>query len=362
MGKAKGSDKITVHLSTKVKHIEGFVGNFVCTLLADGKESVINVGAIIIATGAEEYKPDEYLYGKDTRVMTQLELEEKLGKGELAPQTVVMIQCVGSRSTKDGERGYCSRICCTHAMKAVLAIKEKNPKADVYVLYRDIRTYGFKEDLYRKAREAGAIFSKYYEDKKPEVTLDGKDLKVRLHEEILGKDIVLKPDLIVLSSAITPQKDNEDLAQMLKVPMTKDEFFLEAHMKLRPVDFATEGVYLCGGAHSPKTVEESITQASGAVARAVTVLSKDKLETEGIISSVNTSLCNGCGICVPMCEYGAISLVDAPGAPGKLVADINTALCKGCGSCSCACPSGAMEQKGFRSDQLYAMIDQCLSE
>jgi heterodisulfide reductase subunit A len=357
----KENDKITLYLNAKVEQIDGFVGNYTSKILHEGKETEITHGAVVIATGAEEYKPTEYLYGEDARILTQLDLEEKLIKNEINPNTIVVIQCVGSRSTKEGERGYCSRICCTHAMKSILEIKKRNPRANVYVLYRDIRTYGFKEDLYRDVRDSGAVFIRYYEDEKPKVTREGDDLKVSVFDEIVGKKLVIKPDLLVLSSAVTPQEDNEELAKMLKVPLSRDKFFLEAHMKLRPVDFATEGVFLCGAAHTPKTVDESIFQASAAVARATTLLSKDRMEVDPTISWVVDKNCDGCAYCVDPCPYNAITLLEyMSNGDIKKTVETNEALCKGCGVCMATCPKAGIVVKGFTLDQLGAMVDAAL--
>src|SRR3972149_10119868 len=277
----KVNDKIHLYTDTKISNIEGFFGNFKTTIKkGSGKPSEIEHGVIIVATGAQEYKPTEYLYGKNEKVITQLQLEEWLsvnGK-QLVKQspihqltdcnTVVMIQCVGSR---DDERPYCSRVCCSEAVKNALKIKEANPKTNVFILYRDIRTYGFKESYYSKARQMGVIFIRYDKDKKPEVVEKNGVLKVSLVDPILNRPVTINADLLVLSAGTIPHPENKDLAQMLKVPLDQDKFFLEAHMKLRPVDFATEGVFLCGLAHSAKSIEESITQACGAAARARTI-------------------------------------------------------------------------------------------
>ncbi len=274
---------------------------------------------IIVATGAQEYKPTEYLYGKNEKIITQLQLEEWLsvnGK-QLVKQspihqltdcnTVVMIQCVGSR---DDERPYCSRVCCSEAVKNALKIKEANPKTNVFILYRDIRTYGFKESYYSKARQMGVIFIRYDKDKKPEVVEKNGVLKVSLVDPILNRPVTINADLLVLSAGTIPHPENKDLAQMLKVPLDQDKFFLEAHMKLRPVDFATEGIFLCGLAHSAKSIEESITQACGAAARASTILSKDTVELEANISFVVDENCDGCAYCIDPCPYKALTLIE----------------------------------------------------
>ncbi|MCW4021185.1 MAG: FAD-dependent oxidoreductase, partial [Candidatus Bathyarchaeota archaeon] len=247
------NEKIHVHLNAEVADIEGYVGNFKTTLTRGSDEKEINHGIVIVATGAVEYKPIEYLYGVDERVLTQRELEERLAEGAFGAKTVAMIQCVGSRN---GERANCSRICCSQAVKNALKIKELSPETDVYVLYKDIRTYGFSEDYYRKAADEGVLFIRYDDGHKPKVTRENGTLKVLAMEPVLKTWFPIEPDLLVLSAATIPNPGNEHTAQMLKVPLTKDGFFLEAHMKLRPVDFATEGVFLCGLAHSPKLIEE----------------------------------------------------------------------------------------------------------
>ena len=348
---------IKVHLGAKIMNIDGYVGNFK-TRLEDGSE--MEHGVVILAIGGQEYRPEgEYLYGKNKGVVTLLEFRDRLSKGEAKGNTYVFIQCVGSREDKHPN---CSRVCCTGTMTAAIKVKEKDPNAKVYVLYRDIRTYGFREKYYKEASQKGVTFIRFEDGDKPKVEDKGGKLEVHVKEDDTGKEVVLRPDYLVLASGTRPQHDVEDLAPMLKVPVTKEGFFLEAHMKLRPLDFATEGVYLAGLAHGPKFVDESIAQALGTVARAMTVLSKTTLEAEGIVASADESLCNGCGICVPICEYKAMEIVADKKDPKKKMVDINVGLCKGCGACVGACPSGALTQKGFRDDQIYAMIDAALEE
>jgi len=344
--KVKNNTKIQVFLNSEVKDSQGYVGNFKTKIVTNDKqEKVLDHGAVIIATGAKEYVPKEYLYGQDKRVLTRFELEEQLAKGNFSAKNVVMIQCVGCRNE---ERTYCSRVCCGDAIKNALKIKELSPESNVYIIYKDIRTYGFREKYYQMAAEKGVIFIRYEDENKPIVTNDN-GLKIIINDLILQRKITLEPDMIVLSNAMLPQDGTKELSQMFKISTTKDGFFLEAHMKLKPVDFATSGVFLCGKAHSPKYIEECITQASAAAARALTILSKDKLESEAVVSEVNEDLCSGCGFCIESCPYEAIELKD-----GK--AYINAALCKGCGSCVTTCPSGAIDQKGFKTNQISAMI------
>ena len=358
---------ISVYTGTELESIEGFVGNFESTLKTGSKEgprlagtqTKIEHGTIIVATGGNEHKPDEYLYGQNKRVVTQLELEDLLSRQEplSGVKTAVFIQCVGSR---EEEHMYCSRLCCSTAVKNALKIKELSPETEVYVLYRDIRTYGFNEQYFQAARDKGVIFVRYEADNKPKVT--GRDkLKLTVREPLLDCELVLEPDLLILSSRIDPDSGNEALAQTLKVPMNEDGFLLEAHVKLRPVEFATEGIFVAGLAHSPKSMAETIAQAEAAAAKACTIISKDKYEAEPTIAAVNDDLCDGCGICVPVCEYNALEVVDRPGGKEEeKIVQINEAMCKGCGGCVAACPSGAMEQKGFKDKQMLAMIKAAL--
>jgi heterodisulfide reductase subunit A len=263
-------------------------------------------------------------------------------------KSVVMIQCVGSR---DDERGYCSRVCCSNAIKNAIKLKEINPKTAVYILFRDIRSYGLREKYYRIAREKGVIFVRFDTDKKPEVKSDKNGLVVKVNDAILGRTVTIKPDLLVLSAGIVANPDNKTLSQFLKVPLESDGFFLEAHVKLRPVDFATDGVFVCGLAHYPKDIGETIAQARAAAGRAATVLSKDSLESEGKISSIRADLCSGCGTCVAVCAYSAIEL-----DPVKNIAIINETLCKGCGACAASCRANAVDLNGFKNEQILSML------
>jgi len=340
------NDKIHVYTGAEVVDVYGFVGNFKTRIKQQsGKEKEIEHGIVIVATGAVEYEPTEYLYGKDPRIMTQHELEEQIAKGEFKAKTVVMIQCVGARNE---ERPNCSRICCGQAMKNALKIKEVSPKTEVYVLYKDIRTYGFKEDYYREAATKGVLFVNYDDERKPRVVDEGGKLKVTFWEPVIKEEVEIGPDVVVLSAATLPNPDNKRIAEMLKVPLTKDGFFLEAHMKLRPVDFATDGVFLCGMAHWPKFIDESISQACAAAARAATILSKKTLDAEGTVSHVDEDLCIGCGVCISICPYKAIAK-DENG-----LAKVNEVLCKGCGTCAASCPERAIMMRQFTDEQLIA--------
>jgi heterodisulfide reductase subunit A len=350
------NNKIHIYLNSDISDISGYIGNFKTTLNNNGGKKEIEHGVVIVATGAMEYKPSEYLYGTDERVLTQHELEEKLARGDLNAKMVTMIQCVGSRNH---DRPNCSRICCGQAVKNALKIKELRPETDVYVLYKDMRTFGFKEDFYREASDEGVVFIRYDDETKPEVTEENGKLVVTAWEPVLKTWIPLETDLVILSVATVPNPDNERLAGMLKVPLTKDKFFLEAHMKLRPVDFATDGVFLCGMAHSPKFIEESIAQACAAAARAATVLSKTALEMEGSIASVDQELCSGCKICSSVCAYNAIEIEQKSERP---VAKVLEALCKGCGVCGSSCPTKAITLGHFTNEQIMAQVKATLVE
>ena len=351
--------RIHLYKGATIEKVDGFVGSFKTTVRADNETSEISHGVVIVATGADEYRPQEFLFGQDSRITTQMEFEKEMvirPDSTRSLKNVVMIQCVGSRND---ERPYCSRICCSEAVKNALTLKSLNPETNVYVLYRDIRTYGFKEDYYEKAREAGVLFIRYDEEKEPRVERGEDGLRVIVHEPILHDDLSIETDLLVLSPGIVSPHENERLSQMLKVPLNADGFFLEAHMKLRPVDFATEGVFLAGLAHSPKSIDETLSQANAAVSRALTYLSKTQLETIGTISEVDEKRCVGCGLCETVCPYQAIEIVSKRTVVGeKQVAQVNKALCKGCGVCAASCRSGSINLKGFTHEEVVAQIIQ----
>lgn len=354
--KVQTNGLIHTFLGASIRDISGYVGNFKTTLTdMSGERKELEHGVVIVATGGEEYHPDEYLHGEAPRVMTQSALEKRLAEGDRDKlENVVMIQCVGSRTE---ERQYCSRVCCMEAVKNALKIKELNPDANVYILYRDVRTYGLMEDYYQRAREAGVVFIRYDEDRKPVVTRQRSDsgedvLEVSIYDPVVGEQLLLDADLVALSVAIVSPQDNAVLAQMLKIPLNEDGFFLEAHAKLRPVEFATEGVFLCGMAHGPKSMEESIAQANAAASRACTILTKEMLEAEGTVAFVNERRCSGCGTCVLICAYKAIELDEK-----KKVAKVNTALCKGCGACAATCRSSAIDLNGFTNEELVSVVN-----
>ncbi len=342
---------IHIHRSAEVVNVEGFVGNFVTTIRPEkGDPFSLGHGITILATGAREFKPDDYLYGKDPRVLTHLELDARFIQGDESLKEIrsaVFIQCVGSR---EANRPYCSRVCCTHSMESALELKRRNQDMDIYVLYRDIRTYGEREDLYSQARKEGVVFVRYDPENRPQVRTEGSALQVTVTDPILGRPLAIEPDLLVLATAIVPS-ENELLSQFFKVPLNSDGFFVEAHAKLRPVDFATDGVFVCGLAHYPKAVDESIAQALAASARAMVLLTRGKVLVSGAVAETNQFLCSGCGTCVTVCPYSAASL----NVHGK--SEINPALCKGCGLCTASCRSGAIRLHGFDDAQVFAMIE-----
>jgi heterodisulfide reductase subunit A len=346
---------IDVFLDSRITGVDGFVGNFKTTIIQNGQNLTLEHGVTLIASGASELKPAQYLYGQDPRVVTGLELQQRFidnDPGLERLNTAVFIQCVGSRIP---ERPYCSKVCCTQSIKSALEFKKINPKMDVFVVYRDMRPYGLREDLYRKARSVGVAFIRRDTDKELTVGVDREDLKVSFSDRVLGRDMEIRPDLLILACAIVPDAKTE-LSQLYKVPLNDDGFFAEAHVKLRPVDFATDGVFVCGLAHAPKSLDESITQAQAAAARAVTVLSMENIKMGGIVSHIIPERCSGCMGCINVCPFGAITF-----DPEKFVAKVNPALCKGCGACSAACPSEAPALMGFDNNQLYAQIKGALS-
>jgi heterodisulfide reductase subunit A len=312
---------------------------------------------LILATGATELETNEYLRGQSERVITQKEFEAKLTdeaerEKVASAHTIVMIQCVGSR---EEDRMYCSRVCCAQAIKNALKIKQINPQTNIVIFYRDIRTYGFREEYYQKARQEGIIFVRYELENKPKVTAGetpDSPLQIEANDPILGQKLRLSVDLLVLSTGIAHGADNEQLAKTFKVPLDQDSFFLEAHIKLRPVDFATDGVYLCGLAHSPKFLGEAISQARAAAGRAATLLSQETVRAKGRTAEIKERLCAGCGLCVGVCPYEARE-IDAE----KGIARVIEVLCQGCGACAAVCPNAATKQVGFAKEEILAAVD-----
>lgn len=346
---------IAVFLQTTIESSSGFIGNFETTIKQQGKESKLQHGAVIIATGAVESYPNEYLYGEDDRVMTHLELDQRFLADDTAvlasTRTVAFIQCVGSR---EPQRPYCSKVCCTHSIKSAIKIKDAKPDTNVFIFYRDIRTFGRRETLYRQAREKGVIFVRYDLDHKPVVRKGDEGLVITARDHILGMDIELSADLLVLASAIVP-RSNQTLAQMFKLSTNSDHFFNEAHAKLRPVEFATAGIFLAGMAHYPKPIEESITQAAAAASRAAVTLSQEHITVEGVVSHVQDFMCRGCGECEAACPFNAISVEVQEN--GVKIAVVKEALCKGCGMCAVACPTGAATVHHFNDEEILTMVE-----
>jgi heterodisulfide reductase subunit A2 len=340
---------ITVYRNAEIDKFTGYLGNYTTEIVTkSGNRHKVEHGVVIVSTGGVEYKPTEYLYGKSDKVLTQRELEEKLkdsSKDTSGLKSVVMIQCVGSR---EEEHMYCSRICCNQAIKNAIKLKEINPDTEVAILYRDVRSYGMHELQYQAARDKGVIFIHYRAEKKPDVTQVNGRMNVRVMDKALNREILLEPDLLVLSAAIRPQADAEEFASKLKLPLTQDKFLMEAHMKLRPLDFVNEGMYLCGLAHAPKSMSESITQARGAASRALTILSQPYLMVGGVVSVVNAEQCAACLTCVRSCPFGV------PQINEKGVAYIEAAACQGCGICASACPRKAINLQHYTDDQVMA--------
>jgi len=346
---------IDIYLKASVESVDGFVGNFKSTIRNGEQAQVLEHGVTLIACGATEYVPEAYLYNQDPRVLTGLEFKQKLKDSPSfeACRTAVFIQCVGSRNA---ERPWCSKVCCTQSIKSALDLKSIKPEMDIYILYRDLRSYGLREDLYRDARDRGIKFIRYNDDKGITVSAADNALSVIFTDRVLRRAMTVQTDLLILASAVVPQKNNP-LAQLYKVPQNADGFFAEAHVKLRPNDFATDGVFVCGLAHAPKPIDESIAQAQAAAARAVTVLSALEISVSGTVALVNPNICSQCGVCVAVCPYSAPKFNENSGK-----AEIQATLCKGCGLCVASCRSGALHLKGFDTSQIMAMLTTCLWE
>ncbi len=353
IAEVEGDANIDVHTGTTLKEVDGFVGNFTSTLQKGDLTAQIKHGVAIIATGAKPFETTEYMYGKHAAVITHQDLDMKFMNEDPAldeMKSAVFIQCVGSR---EPERPYCSRVCCTHTVKSAIRLKEKNPELKVYVLYRDVRTYGERERLYQKARELGVIFIRFSVDNKPVVEEKDGVLTVTVEDHVLHRPLEISTDMLVLATAIVPYKDSA-LAQMFKVSMNGDGFFLESHVKLAPSDFATDGVFLCGMAHYPKPIDEAIAQAQAAASRATTLLARERIRISGQIAYVNPADCSSCGVCVDVCPYNAPTLIKEGPNAGK--SEINPMVCKGCGLCVASCRSGAINLRGFEEDQLMVQI------
>lgn len=350
----KGNENITVHCNTTLESVDGFVGNFKSDLKTNDESFKLEYGVAVLATGAKGWTPDEYQYGTDDRIITTLDLDKmfKEDDGRLNEiKSAVFIQCVGSRQP---DRPYCSRVCCTHSIDNAIELKERDPERDVFIIYRDIRTYGERELLYKKARELGVIFIRYDVDKKPVVTITDGRLKIQVIDHVLNQPVEIETDLLTLAAAIVPRKD-ERLANFFKVPLNDEGFFVEKHAKLGPAEFATSGVYVAGSGHYPKPVNEAVTQGRASASRALTLLAKkDTLFTSGTIAAVDPMKCSQCGVCVSICPYSAPRFATEGRFQGK--AEINAVLCKGCGLCVASCRSGALRLRGFDTNQIFSQI------
>ena len=355
---------IHVYHDATITDAKGYVGNFVTAVKSETGFTEIKHGAAVLAIGADLYTPSEYLYGEDDRVMTHLELEERITKGDekiINAKSLVMIQCVGCRNE---ERNYCSRLCCSQSVKNALNLKEINPQMDIYILFRDMRTYGFNEDYYREASNKDIKFIRYEPEAKPLVEAGESDegrpvLKVTATDYILGKKLELDADIIALAAAVIPSAATKEIAGLFKVTLNPDGFFKEAHVKLRPVEFATDGVYLCGLAHYPKFIQETINQAYGAAGRALTLLSRDVVVASGSVCAVDEDKCVSCGACITVCNYGAIEFVETSRGRKAMV---NPVLCKGDGLCNTVCATSAIVLKHYTDEELLSEIDAAFPE
>jgi len=351
-------ENIHVHLQTEVTAVKGFIGNFTAALRVDEHDEDLNVGTIIVAVGAEELRPHGLLgYGRYSNVVTQLELEGRLKTGTDGFKQVVMINCVGAR---DANRPYCGRFCCITALKNASLIKAAQPGARVTVLQRDVMAYGkIFEEYYRKALSLGVEFIRFSQDRPPRITGRQKKAdKVTVYHELTGKTVVLKTDLIVLTTPLIPAKDNQRLSRMLKVPIGNDGFFMEAHQKLRPVEFPADGIFIAGCARYPADISECVAQGYAAAAKAAVPMARRQVVTEAYTSEVNPLRCSACGRCVEICPFGAIGWAEARNNEGETIriARVNSTECKGCGLCAASCLSGALQLKGFTDEQILAMV------
>jgi len=351
--KITGNSGIHFYPETEVVEVTGHSGNFITILKAgDDTTTEIKHGAIIVATGAEDYVPTEYQCGQSDKIITQKNLqqllvEDKLGK----PTTVVMIQCVGSR---DEEHPYCNRTCCSDAIVNALKIKERSPETEVYVLNRDIMTYAFREEYYLKAREAGVLFIRFNQENPPEVNATDKGITIQVDDPVLSGKLEIDTDLLVLSTGIVPG-DNQALAEILDLELTDDGFFREVDTKFRPVDTVIDGILVCGRANAPRNLDEEVVAAQAAAQRAVNILSRKALQSGQIVSEVNARRCSFCGICVTTCPFNARWLDE-----DEHVAVVEEALCQACGACVAACPNSAAKLRGYRDKQILSMIQAVL--
>jgi len=354
---------VHIYTGAEITATAGYIGNFMTQIHSGRGPAEIKHGATVIATGADVYTPTEYLYGEDKRVMTHLELEDKIAAEDetvTGAESVAMIQCVGCRNE---DRNYCSRICCSESVKNALKLKEKNPDMDVYILFRDMRTYGYNENYYREAAGKGVTFIRYEPEQEPQVEPgeeEGREvLKITLPDYVLQKNIEINADIIALAAAVIPSAGTREVENLFKVGLNPDGFFKEAHVKLRPVEFAAEGIYLCGLAHYPKLIAETVNQAYGAAGRVLTLLANDIVTASGAICEVNKNKCVSCGACIDACAYGAIEFQETDTG---LKAVVNPVLCKGDGLCNAVCPTGAIQLKHFTDEELLSQIDAAVPE
>jgi len=346
--------RIYVHRNARVAKVEGHVGSFTSSVETEKGPLSVKHGVVVVATGATEQKPQTYGYGHSPQVLTQLELSDRLGRGGLTladNATVAMIQCVEQRTA---ERPYCSRVCCTTAVKNALLLRERYPRARIIVLYRDMRTYGYREAAYREAREKGILFVRYEPEQPPQLDVNGR-LRLRVREPALGRDLHLEPDLVVLAAPMVPRADRQELSDLLRVPLNADGFFLEAHMKLRPVDFASEGLFLCGTAHAPKFISEVIAQANAVAGRAASILARKKMPVSGQTAWVDPDKCVSCATCVHVCPYMAPQINEFNKA------EVQGATCMGCGSCTAECPAKAITLRHYVDAQILAAVNGLLA-
>ncbi|NTW34837.1 MAG: CoB--CoM heterodisulfide reductase iron-sulfur subunit A family protein [Syntrophobacteraceae bacterium] len=349
----RSNPNIKVYTSTNLEEVQGYIGHFKVRVATNGRQEEFPCGIIIVATGADVLKPVG-LFGYDgEKVVNQLELEERFKSGTFNAKHVVMIQCAGARIE---ERKYCSRICCMVAIKNAIEIKERSPGTSVHILYRDIQAYGVENEiLFQRAKELGVLFIKYDLARLPVVEAD----KVVVYHELLGRELSLPQDLVVLSTPLIAAEDNEKISKMLRVSVDANKFFLEGHVKLKPLDFATDGIYLCGNAHYPATVREAVSQALGAASRASIPLAKGVMTVEPIVSTlVDEDACRGCGLCVALCPYGALEIVRTE--KGRKVQVIPVA-CKGCGVCAATCYQHALSINSYTDDQIGQQISAFLN-
>jgi len=359
------NENIIVHTGFEVKEAEGFVGNFKTTIATKGGlTKAIEHGVGVVAIGGHALRPREYGYGQIPNVVTALEFDRLFKLREqhaIKTKSIVFIQCVGSR---EKDRMYCSKVCCTHSVQSAIDLKQEDPNRMIYILYRDMRTYGQREALFKKARELGVIFINYELHGKPIVESRRKQVTVGVWDHVLHRPLQIQADMVVLATAIVANPDAEKLNKLYKVSLDGDGFFQEAHAKLRPVDFATEGMFVAGLAHYPKPVEESVAQALAASARAATLLSRSEVSLDAIKAEPNLDYCDGCALCLDVCPYHAITLIEEKrgedGAVSKYIS-VNKAQCKGCGLCQGTCPKRGVAVQGFTMDQITSQIEAALA-